>query len=241
MFDQTSIDEVLAALGYRPRKRLVYQAEWGKSDVEHFINLSLYGAAKAFLTADFGLRNPYAEIFSINCIRAYGGDLFKIFRPNGRIGTDCTMSFSFGRLTSKIQRWSLYLPDLSTLALAESLRSCIQDRLLPVVRDVTTLNKFLSILIADAEPCPWISTNGAIRTAQIVAVAGQIGVEMGQIPTLLKPRERYIFRDLSEISGKKVDIGWYVDKVISEWRMVSQDLKSLTRRTSSRGGLNHTQ
>src|SRR5260370_33565307 len=107
MFDKAPMDDALAAVGYRRRKRLVYQAQWSTLEVEHFIYFTLYGKSKALLTARFGLRNPHADAFSVNCVRVHGGDLFsKTLEPNERIGTSCRMSFEFARLTSPIRRWS---------------------------------------------------------------------------------------------------------------------------------------
>jgi hypothetical protein len=236
MFDQSLIDEVLATFGYRRRKRFVYQAQWSGPEVEHYLSFSQYGQAKAFLTARFGFRNPHAEQFSVNCIRAYGGDLFRIFKPTGLNGADCTMSFSFGRLGPKVHRWSLYLPDLSNSELEENIRDCLQGRLLPVVRHITNLGELLTRLSADTEPCPWISTNGAMRAAQIVALGEQIGLETEQVRAILKPHKKYIGRDLSEMSGRKVDVHWYVNKIIGEWESFSQNVNPLAQKPGSRDG-----
>src|SRR5882757_2532543 len=134
VFDQAPIDEALLTVGYQSRRHLVYQALWSTPEVEHFLSISRYGVAKASLTARFGLRNPHAEAFSVKCLRSYGGDLFKVVKSSGSF--DCKMNFSFERLSSEGRRWALYIPDFSSLELADILQGYIQERLLPVVRNV---------------------------------------------------------------------------------------------------------
>ena len=221
LFDQTLLNEALAPVGYRQRKELIYQAEWSTLEVEHFIAFSRYAMAQSLLTGDFGMRNPCAEVFSVHCIRAYGGDLFKIFRPHG-IDYDCTMSFSFGRLTSKVQRWSLDILVLSGTALVNSVQTYVRDRLLPVVGGVTTLDKLLAVLMVDAEPYPWIASNGAIRAAQIVAIGRQIGYEADYICASLEPYKRHILSGLGKKSAEQDDVNIYLERVVADWEIFSR-------------------
>jgi hypothetical protein len=217
--NEAPINKALATVGYQRQRSLVYKAQWSTPDVEHFISFSRHGTAKASLSADFGLRNPDAEIFSAKCLYSYGGDLYNLTKPNTIV--DYRMRFSFGRLGSKVQRWELYLPDLSSSELSQILKDYIRERLLPVVRNIITLDRLLDVLTRDSEPCPWISTNGLIRTAQIVSVGRQIGLSGEHIRAILEPHERYVQRDLREISGKKVGVGSFIDSIIADWEAES--------------------
>jgi hypothetical protein len=241
MFDQAAIDDAVKNVGYRRRKRLVYEAPWSNPEVEHFISFSLYGRPKEMLTAHFGLRNPCAEIFSTRCIRLYGGDLFRIFRPRWHLSTDCSMSFSFGRLIPAHHHWALNVSRLSRPALTETIESFVAHTLFPFIRDVTDLNRFFAFLMADAEPSPWVATNGAIRAAQIIAVGRQGDYVPDQIRTILEPFKRCILRGLTESSGKKPDADSYLDKVFGDWEATSQDIKPFVRRNRSakRSGSTH--
>jgi hypothetical protein len=223
MFDPTPIDEALTRAGYKRRKRLVYQAQWSTPEVEHFITFSLHGRPKELVTARFGLRNPRAEMFSAKCIRTYGGDLFKILRSREDIGTNCTMSFSFSRLIPRVRRWSLNVSDLSNSMLRTTIESFIANSVLPVVAGVRGLDEFFCFLIADAEPCPWVASNGAIRAAQIVAVGRQIGRTAEQIRVTLGPFKSCIFRGLSKTSGRNPDTDSYLDKVFADWEVTSRE------------------
>src|SRR5262245_23789185 len=75
----------------------VYKALWSTNDVEHFIYLSQYlKDGRTRFNPEFGIKNPPAEVFGIDSIRKYGGDLFKNW-PH-IVTTSYTMGCSFGRL-----------------------------------------------------------------------------------------------------------------------------------------------
>src|SRR5262249_53758297 len=64
--------------------------------------------------------------------------------------------------------------------------------LVPTIGRVTTLQDFLSLLATNSVNCPWYATNGAIRAAQIVAVARQIGLDTDHILSVLESRKEFI-------------------------------------------------
>src|SRR5258708_18175089 len=92
MFDEASLTQALADVGYRRLKRHTYRAEWS-TEVEHFLYFQLYGGAN-FLGADFGIRTKESERFAIRSIQAYGSETYQLIRYNER--SDCSMRGPLG-------------------------------------------------------------------------------------------------------------------------------------------------
>jgi hypothetical protein len=131
--------------------------------------------------------------------------------------TSCTMRLSFGRLTPATLRWSPSIPALSNFELSSSVQAFVRQRLLPVIQGVTTIDALLSLLAEDAEPCPWVASNGAIRAAQIVALAGLSGRNATEVRATLESRERLIARGFMKDSTMRDDPGTYIDRVLTDW------------------------
>src|SRR5262245_31988969 len=79
MLDEKSLTSGLSALGYLRLKKLTYKAAWSSIDVEHFLHGSLFGNGNHFI-CDFGIRNPGAEQFALECLKLFGGPLFSDVR-----------------------------------------------------------------------------------------------------------------------------------------------------------------
>src|SRR5262245_13009858 len=133
MFDEKSITPGLAELGYLRLRRLTYKASWSSTDVEHFLFFSLYGGGNYFY-CDFGIRNPPAEQFAVECLRLFGGSLFQDVRFDPRYG--CHMQFSLGMWAGWPTRSSLVVSKMSPAALADKVQSDVRDTLFPVIRSV---------------------------------------------------------------------------------------------------------
>ena len=209
MLNEDLITDSLADVGYRRIKQRVYKACWSTPDIDHFLYICLWGTPKEFLSADFGVRNEGAEAFSIKSLVAYGSDLYRLLRHDAH--TDCSMRFSLGKLGAWGSRWSLYLPEMSMAALSEKIKADVQERLIPVIRGVTSLDRLLSLLLDDAEPCPWVRINGAIRAAQIAYVARRLDKGPAEIRAMLKPHERQIVANLGR--GAE-DSALYIERII---------------------------
>src|ERR1043166_3851375 len=190
MLDEVALSRVMADVGYSRLKRHVYRAEWSTPDVEHLMYFLLYGTPKDFLTVDFGLKNLEAEIFAIKEIKKYGGVSYQVLRYDERI--DSFLRFSFGTLASWGLRASIRISAMTSAKLAEKIRSDIDEKLLPIVEGVRTLNELLSVLLLDVEPFPWVRCNGAIRAGEVVNLARRLGKHPSEIRTLLKPVTKWI-------------------------------------------------
>ena len=211
-FEETSVKEAMAEAGYERLKRYVYRAKWSTSEVEHFVYFQLYGTPKEYLAADFGLRNRQAEVFANKSIQAYGGDIYQLLRYDER--SDCSMRFSLGQLASWGIRSSLKISAMATEALREKIRRDITELLFPIVRDVTSLDRLLGLLLADGEPYPWIRCNGAMRAAIVVHLAQQVGTPLSGIRARLEPYQRRIATNI--LKAPDPDPDSYVERIIRD-------------------------
>jgi len=113
------------------------------------------------------------------------------------------------------------LSSFSERQVAEYLRDFMIDRLIPTVAQTTTLEKFLSLLASDMSCCPWLASNGAIRAAQIVALARQIGLDADHIHGLLESRKVLIAHGVSKTSEMRANPAAYIDRLIDDWTVGS--------------------
>lgn len=212
MFDESALESVLADAGYRRVKQNVYRADWS-ADVEHFIDFELYGKPKVYLAAYFGIRNKQADLFAIRSLKAYGGPLAQLIRYDERV--DCLMNFSMGMLDGS----GGLAPAVDTLkmsgpALATKIKNDIEQRLFPVVRNVTNFGRLISLLLADGEACRWFRSNSALRAGTIVNLASRSGMHADQVRALLTPRLEQIAIDLR--SAPDPDPASFVDRIIAD-------------------------
>jgi hypothetical protein len=73
------------------------------------------------------------------------------------------------------------------------------------------------LLAADMSYCPWAASNGAIRAAQIVALASQIGLGSTHIRTMLELRKPLIANGVSKISEMRANPTAYLDRLLEDW------------------------
>jgi hypothetical protein len=212
-----AIDKVvgpfLAEAGYARLRAGVYRAGWSTKDVEHFVYVFVVQKVGRTLKCDFGIRNRIAERFSCDAIRTYGGEPFRQFKcaePDS-----CAMCFSFSGLDRS--DWHIHLRDGSDGHLGLRFRAFIDGHLAPTMGQVTTLQQLLSLLAADTEHCPWWASNGAIRAAQIVALAGQIGLGTDYVRGLLESRKSLIAHGVSKTSEMRANPTAYIDQILNDW------------------------
>jgi hypothetical protein len=207
-----------------PRNEEVYKASWSTEEVEHFIYVWDHRGDltdpkhQDMVFASFGMKNAAAEDFSCKAIHAYGGDVLKLFKCGE--ATSCAMRFSFDRIAPV--GWPIRSRGLSPNEIPERFRLFITDHLVPTVGHVRTLRDLLGLLIADMPHCPWASSNGAIRAAQIIALARQMGLGGDHVRTMLEPRMRHIAQGGDRRSGVRANPAAYLDKLLDEWDGISK-------------------
>jgi hypothetical protein len=211
------LEKAMSDVGYECVQLDVYKAAWSSPGVEHFIYFSRYGQREEFFRGHCGMRNPRVEDFSVSSIRAYGGE-FLYNSLDYDVRTSCTMRFPFDRLTPSEARWSLNRLKMSSVELAATVQDFVKERVSRAVADIVDADRFLSFLAADLEPCPWIVSNGAIRAAQIVALAIRTGIDTAQIGELLKSRESHISRGFVRESMYREKPAAYIDNIVADAR-----------------------
>lgn len=212
MFDEASLRAALADIGYRRLKRNVYRAEWS-TDVEHFFYFQLHGMQKDTISGNFGIRTKEADIFAHYAIKTYGPEIFRLCPVDGD-PHNCVMRYTFGQLASWGLAACLYIPSMSGPALARKVRQDIEQILFPVIRNITTLDRFLVFALSDAEPCPWVRCNCAMRAAVVAYVARQLGAQPDEIRAMLEPHTKQIEPALR--GGREPDPGAYIERIIED-------------------------
>lgn len=210
--DEALVSRTLADLGYERVKRFGYRASWSTEEVEHFLYFDLWGTPRNFLTAYFGLRNPRAEAFGDRSILALGGYLYHLRQYDAR--THCWMKFSLGMLAGWQPRSSIYLPDVTGPEIAETITASVRGGLFPLVANVTTADRLLTLLLTDGEPFLWARTNGSVRAALIVDLARQLGMPSEKIRAVLKPYRDEIGVNLSRAPDPNPDS--YIEKILAD-------------------------
>jgi hypothetical protein len=217
MFDEKPITLGLAELGYRRLKKRTYKASWSSPDVEHFLFSSLHAGRRRF-SCDFGIRNPPAEQFALECVKLYGGPAFQSIRFEPRDG--CSMRFSLGGLARWGSLWSLDISDMSEATLADKVTGVVRDLLFPVVRSILAPADLFSLLVKDAEPCPWLGVSGALRAAMIVYLGRGLGIQTGELESLLQPYLREIIGGVQ----RGVAPAYFLAEILRHGRLSEDDI-----------------
>jgi hypothetical protein len=207
------IEAVLFDVGYERLGKGVYKACWSTNEVEHFLYVSRDPNRSDVVSGEFGIRNRVAEAFGCNAIHAYGGEIFKLFKCGEP--TTCAMNFSFGRLEPR--GWPIRCASFSGKEVGERFLTLITEHLIPTVGHIATLADLLAVLVADMSYCPWSGSNGAVRAAQIVALAGQIGLGAAHVRAMLESRMRLIAHGGSKTSELRTNPTSYLDRLFEDW------------------------
>jgi len=201
----------LSELGYEQLYDRIYKATWSTSDVEHFFYLA--GGPRG-LSAAFGIRNLCVEVFAVREMIKYGGDIFgRALQFDER--SSCTMRYDFSVFDPF---WSRPIRSLFDPTLGPKIRQMMTEHVLPVIKDVTTTDKLLRLLVADDMPCRWAFINGAIRAAQIVALADKCGMPVAQSAALFEARMRWIGNGFMKDSPTRGVPAEYIRRVVEDWK-----------------------
>jgi hypothetical protein len=181
MFDEKSITPGLSELGYVRLRRLTYKASWSSTDVEHFLFGRLIGGGNRFL-CDFGIRNPGAEQFALECLKLFSGlglrDVPRYY---------CSNRFPLGKWAGWSIRCTLTISAFSEAAFADKVKGDVEHLLLPVVRSILSPADLFSILSKNVEPCSWVTVGGPLRAAQVVYLGRRLGVTTSELRSMLQP------------------------------------------------------
>jgi len=196
--------------GYELIDPFVYKARWGSPDVEHLIFFEAGGKTEGLFSGAFGIRNREVEAFSIDAIRRYGGPPLKYNQH-----TSCTMRFSFHLIHPPF--FALYTARLPDSEISAPIQHVVSQHIRPAMSNVTTIDQHMSLLVENERPCLWAATNGAIRAAQIVVLAGKSGFRPDQIRAMLEPRLVFIANGFFKNSPFRENPAAYVDRLLVDW------------------------
>jgi len=209
------VTQALFEAGYEHLGNLIYKYVCGSDVIERFIYIAHNSRGLNELSGTVGVRNGLAETFSCEAIRKYGGQLFQQFSP-----ITCINIVNFAKLNDA--GWPLRLSNFTMEQSLRFLQDFIAREIAPTIGRVNGLDEFLELLVADKPFYPWPGSNGAIRAAQVVAVAGQIGLKEEFVRTMLKPRLQIVAAGLSKTSEMRSDPKAYVDRILDDWKSCSR-------------------
>ena len=194
MYDDKLMKAEMGSIEYIRQSKFIYKASWSNADVEHFVFFSK--DSRGYFGGSFGLRNQFVEEFGINAITKYGHPNRQMMRQYRDPRTACSMSFEFGRIDKYTRTaWPrTRVQDISGSELAVFVAAFVSRHIFPIVRRIEDLGGLLDFLLSDEEPTPWLVTGPAIRAAQVVVLAKQLGLERNQI-------RRFLGHPSSELPG----------------------------------------
>jgi hypothetical protein len=184
MFDEKSITPGLSELGYVRLKRVTYKASWSSTDVEHFLFATLFAGGDRFL-CDFGIRNPGAEQFALECLKLFSAPRLRDVRFNPRY--DCSNRFPLGKWAGWSIGATLTISAFPEAAFADKVKGDVEHLLLPIVRPIRSPADLSSVLSKNVEPCSWVTVGGVLRAAQVVYLGRQLGVTTSELRSMLQP------------------------------------------------------
>lgn len=174
----------------------VYRGTFSSSEVEHFLYLGSDINRHKYLVGKFGFRAHIAESFSLAALAKYGHPNFRVWLASHNSHIGCMMNFSLDRLSMATKRLNSRVPISAGIARRTEYIAAQLSDLLPAIREITTLPRFLDILAADVEPWPWFATNPIVRAAQIVAVGCHLNISQQTIREMLVTYRPIICRNL---------------------------------------------
>jgi hypothetical protein len=190
-FDTSNLIKTLEGLGYSRFGEGAFQCQ-ELSTVKHRLYFQVFRRDGRFVSVDFGLFHPVAHQFAIDTILKYGASTFKL-QPQIIQQTDCFVRFSFWRLNRRSQTYAWPVNEVLYANIADGLATDYE----PFRRSVPDLSRFLDILSGDAEPCPWLASNGVIRAAELVAVGRILKTATSTLGDLLDRRKAW-FAELQD-------------------------------------------
>jgi hypothetical protein len=203
--------QALAGLGYQLLRGRVYKATWSGPDVEHFIYLN---GGPGGVSASFGYsQSPCRGLRTTGDHQIWGETIARALNHVYDARSTCTMHYPFSYFDPF---WHGSARILSDPKLARLIGDIVTRQVLPAIRHVTTIDKLLSLLIADDPPWRWNVVNGAIRAAQILVLADQCAVPIAQTRAILEAKAHWIANGFLKSSPMRSSPIAYIPGIVGD-------------------------
>ncbi len=204
------LEPKLADLGYNKVQKLLYRSKDYGPAVEHFLEFELWGGPLHYVSCDFGIANKDALRFATECLSLYGGAIYRrlpvtapVFNARCQVGRFC----EWGR------RDSLGISELGANEVSGRALKDIEDIILLKAGPISTLEAFASQILADEPWMPWLTSNGAMRAAEYIYAARQVGISRSAIASNLEPFSSSVKRGLD----RETDASIFLEQSLSHW------------------------
>jgi hypothetical protein len=177
-------DSQLARLGYSRRKSGIYVFDASSPHCNHLLFVEVHGKADRYITADFCLLNADAERFALDALRKHGDPVFRTWANDASRGL---LVFSVGEYAGWSPGAALWQRQSSEEEFAERFAQVIDERIVPITRQIESLGDLLCALLSNTSLYKWIKSNGAIRAAEIAFLASRLGMPDHEIRSRLQP------------------------------------------------------
>lgn len=209
-FAEKPIREAMSRFGFTPKRHLTYRYLSDSAEVRHFVYFSRWGNKNEYLTAIYGFGNLGADNFAVQCLKKYGGSVYREWELDR--SNNAVTRLSLGRLAGWDPRDSILWRTITDQALTQQIAASIQLHVVPVIARLQTKRELLDVLISDSESCPWVLTNAAARAAQIAYLLALAGTEIRQSRETLLPYAKNIGAQLTSALSASA----YIEKIIDE-------------------------
>lgn len=186
----------------------VFRANWSSDDVDHLIFFELsegMDSSDPFLQAEYGIRYLRANQF---VLRAYLN-----YVPNSKSKSirfdpnfDCLIKVDFGFFGhERVFNWRLWLRDLDTSGICDSIEQKIGTDVYPLVKSINTKRDIFRFLVSDKEPFRWFRSNPLLRAAAVVFLGVELRLDQEQILNELSLQSQTL-----KVQGGVHDVGEFV-------------------------------
>jgi hypothetical protein len=208
MFDRRKLTKrLIADLNVRPVSALHFELVSVHDWFRAHIRFRLVGVYRWKIEGWVNISHIDADRFGWNCLNEFGGDFWKWALSQDHF--PCGVGFPVARLAPWDANHCLSIRELSADESADRISADIKQFVLPYIEALDTPEKYIEVLLEDAEPAKWLYSQPLNRFAQIAYLAHYSGIR----------RESYLAKIASQknrMAGqlRDVDLDTYIQKVI---------------------------
>lgn len=200
--------DVMDSLNYQSVTDGSFRARWSSADVEHYLYWRV-SRHETFLMGEFGFRNPVSEQYAQDCAVLYGGWPRKDLRLRYEQHS-CYMRLTFDRLDLSSRELMIMFTRMTDSELRSQLQEIVEEKVLPSLSRIASLDDLYNILEANGGLCPWFATNAVLRAAKLAKLGEMIGISPEALEgTLLRHQT-----DIQKFLRSDRSVHVYIQKVM---------------------------